>query len=122
MNALTEVLNKRCPLDIGDEMTDYLRGEGGEVKDVELITLFGAEKLKRLFVIVEVRDGRGLGLSAKRRYTKEFTDVERAVLSRWYPKIYSWMLRTGIPFNGVRMSVKTYHLLCRFADFYAGVA
>jgi hypothetical protein len=58
---------------------------------------------------------------ANRAYLSQFTEAERKVMSAWYLKIYAWFMRSGIPRGGVRMSIKTYHTLCRFADFFATI-
>ena len=121
MNLLTAIKGSMDPMDLRrDELEEYLDGDqNGEVSTVRTFTVIGEQLIKRLFVIVEVREGHGLGMMAKRRLKEQFTNEERNVLSRWYLRIYAYMLRTGIPYNGVKMSIGTYQTLCKFADFYA---
>jgi hypothetical protein len=70
--------------------------------------------------IVEVLAGRGLSGSRKREYQKQFTSVERETIQRLYrDKLYSWMLRAGVP-EEVVLHPKTYALLCKAAGFFAG--
>lgn len=121
MAHLNDLYNSVAPMRINpDPIEAYLTGESSEVPSLKLVTMFGAELLRPLFVIVEAREGRGLSMSQKREYLRRFSDAERKLLSRWYLKIYAWYLRTGIPVNGVRMTVGTYQTLRRFADFHAG--
>ena len=91
-----------------------------EVSDVAVVTVLGKKLLTRLSVIPEGYDKRTFG-RVKRAYLEQFDLADRQVLSRWYPRIYGWFYRTGIPVKGVRMSLKTYQTLCRFADFFASV-
>ena len=115
-------MNEAYPFPAED--LDYLLGEEPTqlIKGIGYTTYIGEHYIKPLFVIVEVRAGRGLGMSAKRELKEQFTEAERKVLANWYARLYAYCLRTGVPHNGVRMRISTYNLLRRFADFYASAA
>lgn len=103
------------------EAEDYLRGEeNGYVSHVSLVTLFGDVALRRLFVIAE-RMENGTPGKVRRELEIRFTKQERETLKRWRLRIRGWLLVTGVPRNGVRMSMSTYETLCKFADFFASV-
>lgn len=91
-----------------------------EVSDVSLIILFGEQRIKPLFVIVEMWDHKNYG-RGKREYLKNFDGKERKIIGKYHTSLYTWYLRTGIPRGGVRMSLKTYDLLERAANFFAGL-
>lgn len=100
---------------------EYLKGEdNGEVPAFKIVTLFGGDLLSRLYVIAE-RTENGIHGRVKRGLNAQFTEQERAVLSRWRVRIRAWLLLTGVPHNGVRMSAGTYGTLVKFADFFASV-
>lgn len=106
---------------LSEESMDYIRGEeGGDVRGVKLIALFGEEPLRRLFVIAE-RTENGVHGRVRRQLDAQFTKAERKVLSNWRLRIRAWLLLTGVPRNGVRMAPSTYGTLCKFADFFASV-
>lgn len=97
---------------------DYIEPlEGSEVR---LETRFGPDYIKPLFVIVECYDHKNHG-RGKREYLKQFTKDERAVISRYYGRLYDWYLRRGIPVNGVAMRPSTLELLQRAASFFASI-
>ena len=98
---------------------DYEKNEI-EIRDFALVTVFGEKKLRPLFVITEMWKRKGYG-RGKRAYLAEFTKAERKMIGAWQSKIYRWYLVTGIPRTGVRMSVGTYALLSRAANFFAGL-
>lgn len=116
---LTQILGRTTPWLNTEEAMDYVEGKE-DVTDFKVITLFGETKLRRLGVIVEMYDKKEFGRT-RREYLKQFTEAERKVMSAWYLKIYAWFMRSGIPRGGVRMSIQTYHTLCRFSDFFATV-
>ena len=91
-----------------------------EVSDFKLIPTFGEKKISPLFVIVEMWDHKRYG-RGKREYNETFTEKERKVIGKYHTYLYDWYLRTGIPASGVKMSLTTYDLLCRAANFFAGL-
>ncbi len=116
---MTQILSQVTPWLGTEKAMDYIEGKE-DVADFKVITLFGETKLRRLGVIVEMYDKKEYG-RVKREYINQFTEAERKVMSAWYPKIYAWFMRSGFPRGGVRMSIQTYHTLCRFAHFFATV-
>ena len=94
--------------------------ESVKPNSITLMPVFGENYIKRLFVIVETYEHKNYG-RGKREYMKQFTKSERKTISKYYAKIYRWYLVTGIPHNGVRMSLNTYELLCRASDFFATI-
>ena len=81
----------------------------------------GRDDLQRLTVIVEGWDRLGRSGSRRRRYNAEFDEKERATIARYYPIVYKWYLVKGYPQGGALMHYKTWHLLCRAADFFASI-
>ena len=57
----------------------------------------------------------------RREYLKAFTLKERDLLRYHYKKIYDWNFRRGIPFDGVVMTLKSYDLIKRAANFFGTV-
>lgn len=100
-----------------DEMKDREKAEPDSIK---LVTKFGENYIRPLFVIVECYDHKKHG-KGKREYLSQFSDKERKVISQYYGKLYDWYLRRGIPQDGVEMSLSTYELLCRAANFFASI-
>jgi hypothetical protein len=90
------------------------------VQGFSLKPVFGEEYIKPLFVIVECWDHRKTGRTG-REYKSQFTDQERKKIARWHTHLYTFYLRTGIPISGVQMSMQTYGLLRRAADFFASI-
>jgi len=102
---MTEILGGSHPWMDSPEAEEYIKNEGKtEVHDYKVVVLFGETLLRRLFVILEGYDKKKEG-RVKRAYEAQFTKAERKVMSKWYLKIYAWYFRTGIPYDGVRMSV-----------------
>ena len=128
MPIALDILNNRVWDENGrirDDVRRYARGEDGSPEpmdglSVQVITTFGERYLRPLFVIVEMYDKCKYG-RVKREWLKTFSEAERAVVSRWYARIYAWYLQTGIPYEGVRMSVKTYNTLAKAAAFFATI-
>jgi hypothetical protein len=119
MSKMTTILSGQNFF-MDDEARAYVDGEDQEVDDVKVVTVFGERKLKRLFVIVETYGHKKYG-RGKREWLEQFTPAERKLVSSWYLKIYAWYLRTGIPRQGVQMSLSTYATLCKAADFFASI-
>ena len=87
----------------------------------KIVLEFSRDEIEGLgtMVMCEMWDKRRHG-RIRREYLKTFTEEERTKLSGIYPKIYKWNLITGIPEN-VRMKMKTYNLIQRACNFFAGV-
>lgn len=104
-----------------DPDTDYEGiGEPLPEGDISLVTFISGDLVKRYTgVLVEgwehAKFGRG-----RRLYQLEFKPHEREALRRLYNRAYGWVLRTGHP-KRVRMSVNTYRLLVRAAEFFAQI-
>lgn len=71
-------------------------------------------------IVVEMWDFVKGSMSRRRKYHENFTEDERATISRYYNKYYGWTMRTGIPAE-VKMKIETYNLLKRAGDFFATV-
>ncbi|MBS1722504.1 MAG: hypothetical protein JSS66_05795 [Armatimonadetes bacterium] len=118
---LQQIKNARGPWLSEQDGLDYVTGEGNEdLTGVKLVMLWGEMYLRQLFVIAEMYEKKKFG-RVKRRYLAEFDEAERAVISKWYLRIYAWYLVTGIPVKGVRMTPKTYGTLLKAANFFATV-
>lgn len=59
--------------------------------------------------------------SKRRKYIATFTEKERKKIGSWKALYWKWELRSGYPYEGVTMTVGTYNLLRRAADFFATV-
>ncbi len=70
-------------------------------------------------VIVEMWDHKD-NFKAKRLWQSEFTEPERKKIGELYRKCYAWYLRTGYP-PAIQMSLKTYDLLVRAANYFASI-
>ena len=87
------------------------------MKTAKVEIRFNMDSIKPFYVIVETYSHKNYG-HGKRAYLKEFTRPERKLISAYHAKIYSWYMRTGIPRDGVVMSMNTYNLLQRAANFF----
>lgn len=102
-----------------EEQQESLYGDDlSEVTNARVITVFGGDSLRRLFVIAE-RTENGINGRLRREMNAQFSEAQIKVLSKWRTKIRAWLLLTGIPYQGVRMKPSTYMLLRDFADFFA---
>jgi hypothetical protein len=72
---------------------DWEENNTPSVIDIKVVTIFGENKIKPLYVIVEGWDKRLFG-RVKRAYLAEFNDKERMVISRWHTHLYQWFMRT----------------------------
>lgn len=98
----------------------YDESESLKPDEVRLIVRLGESYIKPFYVIVEMYDKKGFG-RGKRLYNRTFTESERKVISSYYGKLYDWFLRRGIPHEGVEMSMTTYTILQRAANFFASL-
>lgn len=106
-------------MDLEPNSRDYL--EGNEpVSTFKLVTVFGRDALKQLSVIAWGYEKKKYG-RVRREWNKQFTDAEKATVSRWYLRIYAWEFRTGHPENGVRMNLTTYETLLKAANFFGDI-
>jgi hypothetical protein len=99
---------------------NYSEDEGYVLKNGRKVYVsFTQNDLKQFAVIVEmwkhIGDGKG-----KREYVKNFTETERAKISKYYKIIYNWYLVKGFPQEAL-MKISTYDLLCRASNFLAGL-
>ena len=92
---------------------------------MKLLMIVSSDDMAKLGnVVVEVWDhvvGSGAAGSKRRAYRKEFTEAERKKIGSWKALYWKWYLRSGYPYKGVTMTVATYNLLRRAADFFATV-
>jgi hypothetical protein len=100
--------------------SDNWRDESEVVRSVSLVPAFGEEHIKPLFVIVECWEHKRYG-HGKRAWLKEFTEQERRTITRYHSHLYTFCMRTGIPRQGVRMSLLTFALLQRAANLFASI-
>ena len=71
-------------------------------------------------VIVEGWDKRNFG-RGQRQYRATFTEAERAKLSKLYPMLYDWNMRSGLPQSHIFHTDDTIQLLQRAANFFGGL-
>ncbi len=122
-NRSTPLANLRSNWVISDNPSLSSREDDEKPMDgaeVRLIAKFGPAYISPLFVIVENYGHKSFG-RGKREYLANFTEAERKIISRWYGILYDYHLRTGIPINGVAMSLETLELLRRAANFFATI-
>ena len=55
----------------------------------------------------------------KRLFASLFTEAERDMVSKIKAQAHSWALVKGVPDKGVKMTIGTYQLWHKFADFCA---
>lgn len=97
---------------------DWIDQNLESVQDFKIVTLFGENLIRPLYVIVECWHHKNYG-KTKREYLKTFSEKERKLIGRYHTYLYQWFMRTGIPRNGVGMKLETYNLLGRAANFFA---
>lgn len=94
-------------------------------KSVRLMVAFESHMIKPFSsIIVEtwnrVVNPRERCGSKYRKWLAEFSVAEREALGTWHTKMYGWEIRSGLPLEIV-MSLSTYSLLERAANFFASV-
>lgn len=55
----------------------------------------------------------------KRLFASLFTEAERDMVSKIKAQAHSWALVKGVPLEGVKMTISTYRLWHKLADFCA---
>ena len=75
------------------------------------------------YMMIAETTSRSVWNTGKRRrlWSQTFTEKERAACRKLRQQANLWALVRGVPKDGVSMTVKTYNLWHRFADFCANL-
>ena len=57
----------------------------------------------------------------KRMFVQQFTEAEHDRIYKMKSQAYAWALVRGVPLKGVKMTIETYRLWHRLADFCASL-